>query len=73
MLSSLRIPSDLVVETCFIGTLSIESLRYSYNVLSFCLEPININQKPILHKLGFSRIQSKFFFAEKPFVIFKEL
>ena len=60
MLSSIRIPSDLVVKTCFIGTLSIESSRDSDNVLSFCLEPINI-------KLGFSRIQGKFV-AEKPLV-----
>ena len=43
MLLSLRISSDLVVETCFIGILSIESSRDSDNVLSFCLEPININ------------------------------
>ena len=43
MLLSMRIPSDLVVETCFIGILSIESSRDSDNVLSFCLEPININ------------------------------
>ena len=35
--------SDLAVETCFIGTLSIKSSRDSDNVLSFCLEPININ------------------------------
>ena len=60
MLSSIRIPSDLVVETCFIGTLSIEGSRDSDSVHSFCLEPIN--KKP-----GFSRIQSKFV-AEKPFV-----
>ena len=31
MLSSISIPSDLVVETCFIGTLSIESSRDSDN------------------------------------------
>ena len=43
MLLSMRIPSDLVVETCFIGILSIESSRDSDNVLSFCLDPININ------------------------------
>ena len=43
MLSSIRIPSDLEVATCFIGTLSIESLRDSDNVLSFCLETISIN------------------------------
>ena len=43
MLLLMRIPNDLVVETCFIGILSIESSRYSDNVLSFCLEPININ------------------------------
>ena len=35
--------NDLVVETCFIGILSIESSRDLDNVLSFCLEPININ------------------------------
>ena len=43
MLSSIRIPRDLVVETCFIGILSIESSRDSDKVLSFCLKPININ------------------------------
>ena len=37
-------PNDLlVVETCFMGILPIESSRDSDNVLSFCLEPININ------------------------------
>ena len=35
MLSFIRIQSDLVVETCFIGTLSIESARDSDNILSF--------------------------------------
>ena len=43
MLSSIGIPSDLEVDTCLIGTLSIESSRGSDNVLSFCLEQININ------------------------------
>ena len=43
MLLSMRIPSDLVVETCFIGILSIKSSRDSDNVLSFCLDQININ------------------------------
>ena len=43
MLLSVRVPSDLVVETCFIGILSIGSSRDSDNVLSFCLEPINKN------------------------------
>ena len=36
-------PSDLEVDTCFIGTLSIASSRDFDNVLRFCLEPININ------------------------------
>ena len=40
MFSSIRITSDLVVETCFIGTLSIESSRDSDIVLRFCLEPV---------------------------------
>ena len=35
--------SLIIVETCFIGILSIESSRDSDNVLSVCLEPININ------------------------------
>ena len=39
MLLSMRIKGDLVVETCFIGILSIESSRDSdINVLSFCLQ-----------------------------------
>ena len=63
MLLSMRVPSDLVVETCFIGILSIESSRDSDNVLSFCLDPININSVLV----GFKLIQSKFV-AEKPFM-----
>ena len=43
MLSSIRIPSDFEVDNYFIATLSIQRSRDSDNVLSFCLEPININ------------------------------
>ena len=60
MLLSMRIPSDLVVETCFIGILSIESSRDSDNVLSYCLEPIHINSVLVEFKVSFV--------AEKPFV-----
>ena len=62
MLSSIRIPSDLEVDTCFIGTLSIESSMDSDNVLSFL-------SRTNKHKLGFSRIQNKSV-AEKQFVDF---
>ena len=43
MLSMIRIPRDLEVDTCFIRTLSIEVKWHSDNVLNFCLEPIDIS------------------------------
>ena len=52
MLLSMRIPSDLVVETCFMGILSIKSSRDSDSVLSFCLEPININSVLVEFKVS---------------------
>jgi len=52
MLLSVRIPSDLVVETCFIGMLFIKSSRDSDSVLSFCLEPININSVLVEFKVS---------------------
>ena len=52
MLSSCYHPRDLVVETCFIGTLSIESSRDSDNVLSFCLKPININSVSVVLRVS---------------------
>ena len=52
MLSSIRISSDLVVETCFIRTLSIKSSKDSDNVLSFYLEPININSVLVVFRVS---------------------
>jgi len=56
MLSSIRIPRDLVVETCFIGTFRIyrkfKGLRDS--------ELININSVLLIFRVSL--------FAEKPFV-----
>ena len=52
MLSSIRILSDLEVDSCFIGTLPIGRSRDSDNVVSFCLEPIHINSVLIVFRVS---------------------
>ena len=52
--SSIYVPRNFTMETCSIGTSSMESSSVSDRVLNPCLEPININSVFVVFVVAFT-------------------